>query len=433
MKKVLGIILMLMSFVAYGAPTTLKVWIMPNSAAPKADLEKITADYTKKTGVKVEVTVLDWGSAWTKITTAATSGIGPDVIQLGTTWVPTLAAMDALVDLKSSIPAGTEKTFIPAAYAYSKMVGSQEVVTLPWFSDVRPFYYRKDVFKAAGLDPKQVFASWDNLKTATKKIQGIKIDGKAIAPIGFPGKNDWNVPHFMAPFIWGAGGDFLSKDGKNVLIASDKSVKGIEFYASFVLEGLMPKKYLEKNSSEVESKFRAGEIAIFSTGPWITKDIDKAVAGKGNKGEVLDKVGVALPPAGPSGRYTFFGGSSLGVFKSTKYQKEAIELVKYLTTNVAAASAYAEVTGNYPPLLAAANTSYVTKNEGRSVIKEATKFGKAYTVVPTWGPMETILSKRLGAVWDIVAGVSKPYNKADMVNELKAAEKEMKTIINQMQ
>lgn len=433
MKKVLGIILMLMSFVAYGAPTTLKVWIMPNSAAPKADLEKITADYTKKTGVKVEVTVLDWGSAWTKITTAATSGIGPDVIQLGTTWVPTLAAMDALVDLKSSIPAGTEKTFIPAAYAYSKMVGSQEVVTLPWFSDVRPFYYRKDVFKAAGLDPKQVFASWDNLKAATKKIQGIKIDGKAIAPIGFPGKNDWNVPHFMAPFIWGAGGDFLSKDGKNVLIASDKSVKGIEFYASFVLEGLMPKKYLEKNSSEVESKFRAGEIAIFSTGPWITKDIDKAVAGKGNKGEVLDKVGVALPPAGPSGRYTFFGGSSLGVFKSTKYQKEAIELVKYLTTNVAAASAYAEVTGNYPPLLAAANTSYVTKNEGRSVIKEATKFGKAYTVVPTWGPMETILSKRLGAVWDIVAGVSKPYNKADMVNELKAAEKEMKTIINQMQ
>lgn len=432
MKRILGIALMLMSFVVYGAPATLKVWIMPNSAAPKADLEKITADYTKKTGVKVEVTVLDWGSAWTKITTAATSGIGPDVIQLGTTWVPTLAAMDALVDLKSSIPAGTDKTFIPAAYAYSKMVGSQEVVTLPWFSDVRPFYYRKDVFKAAGLDPKQVFASWDNLKAATKKIQGIKIDGKTIAPIGFPGKNDWNVPHFMAPFIWGAGGDFLSKDGKNVLIASDKSVKGVEFYASFVLEGLMPKKYLEKNSSEVESKFRAGEIAIFSTGPWITKDIDKAVAGKGNKGEVLDKVGVALPPAGPSGRYTFFGGSSLGVFKSTKYQKEAVELVKYLTTNVKAASAYAEVTGNYPPLLAAANTPYITKNEGRLVIKEATKFGKAYTVVPTWGPMETILSKRLGAVWDIVAGISKPYNKADMVNELKAAEKEMKTIISQM-
>ena len=433
MKRILGIVLMLMSFVVYGAPTTLKVWIMPNSAAPKADLEKITADYTKKTGVKVEVTVLDWGSAWTKITTAATSGIGPDVIQLGTTWVPTLAAMDALVDLKSSIPAGTDKTFIPAAYAYSKLVGSQEVVTLPWFSDVRPFYYRKDVFKAAGLDPKQVFASWDNLKAATKKIQGIKIDGKSVAPIGFPGKNDWNVPHFMAPFIWGAGGDFLSKDGKNVLIASDKSVKGVEFYASFVLEGLMPKKYLEKNSSEVESKFRAGEIAIFSTGPWITKDIDKAVAGKGNKGEVLDKVGVALPPAGPSGRYTFFGGSSLGVFKSTKYQKESVELVKFLTTNVKAASAYAEVTGNYPPLLAAANTAYITKNEGRSVIKEATKYGKAYTVVPTWGPMETILSKRLGAVWDVVAGVSKPYSKAAMVNELKAAEKEMKTIISQMQ
>lgn len=432
MKKIIGVLLLLVSFAAFGAQKTLKVWIMPNSAAPKADLEKIVAPFTQKTGVKVEVTVLDWGSAWTKITTAATSGIGPDVIQLGTTWVPTLAAMDALVDLNSSLPAGTDKKFLPAAYAYSKMVGSKEVVSLPWFSDVRPFYYRKDVFKKAGLDPKQVFASWDNLKAATKKLQGMKIDGKEVAPIGFPGKNDWNVPHFMAPFIWGAGGDFLSKDGKNVLIASDASVKGIEYYASFVLEGLMPKKYLEKNSSEVESKFRAGEIAIFSTGPWITKDIDKAVAGKGNKGEVLDKVGVALPPAGPKGRFTFFGGSNLGVFKSTKNKKEAIELVKFLTTEVKPASAYAEATGNYPPLLAAANTPYITKNEGRLVIKEATKYGKAYTVVPTWGPMETILSKRLGAVWDVVAGINKPYNKQDLVNELKAAEKEMKTIINQM-
>lgn len=171
MKKIIGVLLLLMSFVAYGAPKTLKVWIMPNSAAPKADLEKIVAPFTQKTGVKVEVTVLDWGSAWTKITTAATSGIGPDVIQLGTTWVPTLAAMDALVDLNSSIPAGTDKKFLPAAYAYSKLVGSKEVVSLPWFSDVRPFYYRKDVFKQAGLDPKQVFASWDNLKAATKKFK----------------------------------------------------------------------------------------------------------------------------------------------------------------------------------------------------------------------------------------------------------------------
>lgn len=109
-----------MSFVAYGAPKTLKVWIMPNSAAPKADLEKIVAPFTQKTGVKVEVTVLDWGSAWTKITTAATSGIGPDVIQLGTTWVPTLAAMDALVDLNSSIPAGTDKKILTSCLCLFK-------------------------------------------------------------------------------------------------------------------------------------------------------------------------------------------------------------------------------------------------------------------------------------------------------------------------
>lgn len=432
MKKILGVILMLMSFVVYGRTEPLKIWIMPNSPAPKPDMLRITKPFTEKTGIPVDVTVLDWGSAWTKITTAAISGIGPDVIQMGSTWVPTIAAMDALVDLKPYLPKDIKKEFSPAAYAYAQLHGSKKIVSLPWFSDVRPFYYRKDVFEKANLNPDEVFASWDSLKEATRKLKGIEIDKKEIAPIGFPGKNDWNVPHFIAPFIWGAGGAFATEDGGKVLISSKKSIKGIEYYASFVLEGLMPKKYLEKNTAEMESKFRSGEIAIFSTGPWLTKDIDKAVAGKGNKGEILDKVGIALPPAGPEGRFTFFGGSTLGVFNSTNKKKEAIELVKFLTTNVDSAAKYAQATGNFPPLKAAANTSYINDNAGRKIIKEAAKYGRAYPVIPTWGPMETILTKRLGAVWDIVAGVNTPYKKENLVKELESAKKEMEVIIDQM-
>ncbi|GAA6734797.1 hypothetical protein YIM1640_19400 [Thermus oshimai] len=35
--------------------------------------------------------------AWTRITAAATSGVGPDLTQLGTTWVGAVNAMGALV------------------------------------------------------------------------------------------------------------------------------------------------------------------------------------------------------------------------------------------------------------------------------------------------------------------------------------------------
>src|SRR5690606_20193327 len=87
-----------------GAKTKLTVWIMPNSPQPDRDFLAVIQPFLDRNpGLDVEVTVLDWGSAWTKITTAATSGEGPDVLQLGTTWVPALAAMGALVDIQDRV------------------------------------------------------------------------------------------------------------------------------------------------------------------------------------------------------------------------------------------------------------------------------------------------------------------------------------------
>lgn len=84
LKKALSIILALAPLAV--AQGTLEVWIMPNSAQPAEDFKALVAPFEKARGVQVKVTVLDWGVAWTKITTAATSGVGPDLTQLGTTW-----------------------------------------------------------------------------------------------------------------------------------------------------------------------------------------------------------------------------------------------------------------------------------------------------------------------------------------------------------
>ena len=45
-----------------------------------------------------------------------------------------------------------------------------------------------------------------------------------------------------------------------------------------------------------------------------------------------ERFGIALlPGAGPKGRFTFLGGSALAIFKSSKHQKEALALLKFLS------------------------------------------------------------------------------------------------------
>ena len=71
----------------------LTVWIMPNGASPQEKLEQRLNLYTKKTGIKTKVVVLDWGEAWNRISTTLASGKdAPDVLQLGTTWIPYFAS-----------------------------------------------------------------------------------------------------------------------------------------------------------------------------------------------------------------------------------------------------------------------------------------------------------------------------------------------------
>ena len=56
-------------------PGELLIWVMPNSPRPEKDMEDLLEPFqTANPGVTVKVSVLDWGSAWTKLTTAAISG-----------------------------------------------------------------------------------------------------------------------------------------------------------------------------------------------------------------------------------------------------------------------------------------------------------------------------------------------------------------------
>lgn len=417
-----------------GAPqedVTLTAWIMPNSPKPDKDFMTAMKPYLDQhPNVKLNVTVLDWGSAWTKITTAATSGQGPDILQLGTTWVPAIAAMNGIEDVTDRVEElGGQANYLPASWKTTMIDGSSEVYGVPWFVDARALFYRKDALDKAGLDPATAFKDWDTFKQTLSKLNGIEIEDQKMTAFGVPGKNDWNVPHNIFPWIWAAGGSVFNEDNTKVTFNDKTALEGVMYYTGLANEGLVEKASLEKNSSQIESDFSDGKTAVMVSGAWMIKNFatpeeDGGVGGK----TAAQNYGVAALPAGPAGASTFIGGSHLTIFKGSKHKEAAWDIIKYLSSDEAQLT-YSQLSGQLPGKRSVMES--LASDPNYKALVEATNYGMSYPSIPQWGPCETALVKYFGNIWDIVAGVSGTYNEASIQKQLDDAANEVSAILNQ--
>ena len=214
-------------------PDTLTVWIMPNGASPQEKLEQRLHLYTKKTGIKTKVVVLDWGEAWNRITTALSSGVdAPDVLQLGTTWVPYFASRGEIKPLNEWLPQIEPSRYVPVSWNTTHIDSDTTIYSVPWFIDIRPILANKRILKKNNIKPEDI-ATFDGFVKAIRKVNDSHEtldDGTKVRAFAFPSKIDWNIPHNFAPWMWSNGGDFIAKDqeGKwkaNVL--SPKTIYGI--------------------------------------------------------------------------------------------------------------------------------------------------------------------------------------------------------------
>lgn len=410
---------------------TLTAWIMPNSPKPDQDFLTAMKPYLDQNpNVKLEVTVLDWGSAWTKITTAATSGEGPDILQLGTTWVPAIAAMNGIEDVTKRVgDVGGSSGYLPASWSTTKIEGKAPNYGVPWFVDARVMFYRTDVFKKAGVDPVAAFKNWDSFKDALKKINGVDIEGKKIAAMGIPGKNDWNVAHNIFPWIWAAGGKVFNENNTKATFNNKEALDGVMYYTSLARDGLVDKASLEKNTSQVESDFSEGNNAVIVSGPYLVKNL-ATPSDKGGMGDNLaaKNYAVAPMPAGPAGIKTFIGGSNLTIFKGSKHKDAAWDIIKFLSTDTAQLE-YSQLSGMLPAKKAVLDS--LAKDDKYKAFVDATQYGTSYPSVPQWGPSETALVKYFGNIWDVVAGVSGTYSEQSIQKQLDEAAKEVNGILNQ--
>jgi len=244
---------------------TVRLWIMPNGPKPKEDMDALLKPFTDKTGVKVDTEVVGWDVQFDRIRNAAISGEGPDVTQAGTTQVPFFAALGGFEDLSKRIEdVGGKSAYPDGVWQTTQVVDRDGTWALPWFTEARAIYYRKDVLKKAGVDETTAFTDWDAFRSTLEKVKQVKeVGGKPIQPFGSPGKKAFDLVHHVMPFVWDAGGAELTDDNKKSAIASPQAEQGVKFMADLLSAGLYDKSQLERDGTQVENQFKGGRLAVW--------------------------------------------------------------------------------------------------------------------------------------------------------------------------
>jgi multiple sugar transport system substrate-binding protein len=349
-------------------------------------MKKFAADFHKlHPNITIKFQNVNADNASQKLTTQVAGGNPPDVAFVDASATSDFASRQALVNLDDYI--SRSKIVKPDDYvpAFRQFVTYKNSMWgLPIDGESTGLFYRKDKFAAAGIThPPTTWAEFEadakKLTDPSKKQYGYEV----FAP---------EAAYYWYPWLYQAGGDLLSADGKKVLFTSPAAEKSAKFYVG--LAKYSPPDYLNSNSYDGRVAFAQGQTAMYMAGSWFAGTMDSEFP------KIKDKWGTAPLPNGPAGCKTTIAGDSLVMFSATKNPDAAWLWMEYLSKpdNVATWT-YKSANGTeLPPLTSLLDSPDLVKT--KPVLKgfaELMKCGVASTVAnPKFPQIETSLNDELG-------------------------------------
>lgn len=277
-------------------------------------IQPILDDFTEETGITVNVQSIPWSAAHDRLLTAVASGEGPDVVQMGTTWMAEFSDAGALMDISDYIESEEElntENFFEGNVATNEFDGAYYGV--PWYTETRALYYRTDLLEEVGYT--EAPQTWDELKDAA-----LKLSERGDNMYGFNVDSADQTFGFM--FARQNGSELLDSEG-NPLFNEPEFVEAAEYLNSIVQEGGAP---LQDLGLDISQTFGGdGIVPMFISGPWMITAINE------NAPDIEGKWATAVLPAGPENNLSNTGGANLSVWSENENTDNAIELIKFLS------------------------------------------------------------------------------------------------------
>ena len=302
-------------------PVTIKYWGLWDSATV---MNQVREDY-KKIKPNVDIVYEKKSPQQYRETLQAQidSGAGPDIFQFHNTWTPMFAAQLTPIPEDLISQAQFKDQYYPTIFSDLRNTQKQ-FVGAPLGVDGLGLYYNEDIFQAAGISAPP--NSWQELaQTATKLT--VRDTAGNIRTAGIALGTASNVDHFpdiLALMILQNGGDL-----KNPTDAH--SADALEYYANFA-KG--ENKVWDETMPPSTVAFTGGSLAMYLAPSWRAAEIKTA--------NPLLKFKVAPVPQLQGGSTNWASYWAVGVSSKSKYQKEALDFLKYLQADETLIKLYSE-------------------------------------------------------------------------------------------
>ena len=270
----------------------------------------ITAFEKQDPDIVVDMQIVPWAEHQQRLVNAVTTGGLPDVSMLGNDVVSPLDAYMAAYskakgyDLTADIWSGDADYYHIAGHWWGA----------PIAVETRVLYYRKDLMRQVGLDPATPPQSWDDMLRAAGALTrglGGKVYGWG-APMGL---DYFTVQTFMSVYL-GYGARLLDADG-HCGFDSPQFRTALATYTKAYLDGDSHPDSPSMDGGTFRRNFLDGRFAMLIDSPDLYRDVGR------EKPSWAKDLGIAMVPAGPSGRFGFLGGWPLVLWNTSEHKDAA--------------------------------------------------------------------------------------------------------------
>lgn len=240
-----------------GGTLEVKIW----DGVQVDGLQEICDEWTKQSGVKVNIQAMGWNEYFTLLEAGATGGQMPDVFWMHSTVAELYMSNDMLLKLddyiaKDNVNLSNYYSDIVEMYSYN---GSQ--YALPKDHDTIALLYNKAIFDKYNVEYPNDNWIWDDFYAAAKAITDAssgEVYGYSL-DVGSNQDGWWNL-------IYDFGGSVISEDKKSSGMDTPKTLEAMDFLAKMI-DNVMPAQSVISETGNA-TLFNSGVVAMTTQGSW---------------------------------------------------------------------------------------------------------------------------------------------------------------------
>lgn len=279
--------------------------------------EELIEEYEKENpNINIEYEQVGFGEELeTKLNTMYASGMAPDIVRAPISTIAERASRGQYANLNSYIEEWEEKdNILPAAYEVASYEGNNYGIAVNIESNF--LFYRKDMFKEAGLDPDKAPTTWDELLEYAEKLT--VRDGDSVTRAGFSIPTSAGHSTFI-PFARQNGAELVDIEKDIPTFNDEKSIEALDYLSQFSKKNLL----IPYINNKDDDPFDTGKAAMRYG------NINAYIALQEKGVDWLDQVGFAAG-VGKEKISSFGGCQIMFMSEEGQHKEEAWKFIQYL-------------------------------------------------------------------------------------------------------